>query len=211
MLDNINLRVLAPFLIVQLLVDGVFIGAIFALASFGLALVWGVMNIINVAQGEFVMLGGFVTLFAVEAGLHPIFVGLPLSAVVLFAVGWLLYRTIIFRVVDRDLFISILATFGVSIVLQQAANQGFGADVRTVDAGLGSLVLFDGRLVMGWIKLVAFGMALLLGGALFLFLKTSRMGQAIRATAQNSRAARILGVSCKTLLQKIRGCGLEPI
>src|SRR5437667_7725093 len=110
-MDNLRLLFDAPLLPVQLLLDGVLIGAIFALAALGMALVWGVMNLINVAQGELVMLGGYVAFFLYRAGVHPLF-GVPLAALLLFLFGWLLYRGVVFRVVDKDLFISILATFG---------------------------------------------------------------------------------------------------
>lgn len=192
-MDSLELLFQAPVLSVQLLLDGILIGAIFALVAYGMALVWGVMNIINIAQGEFVMLGGYTAFFLYTAGIHPL-LGVPIAAVVLFAVGWVLYKTIIFRVVDRDLFISILATFGLSILLQQLANEMFGADVRTAESGLSSFFLFDGMVTLAQIKIVAFLAALAAGGALMLFLKRSRMGQAIRATAQNARAARIMGI-----------------
>ena len=192
-MDNIQLLFDAPVLSVQLLIDGLLIGAIFALAAYGMALVWGVMNLINIAQGEFVMLGGYVAYFMYTAGIHPL-LAIPVAAVVMFAFGWLLYRAIIFRVVDKDLFISILATFGLSILLQQLANELFGADVRTAEAGFGSFFLFSGLVTVSEIKLIAFAAALAVGATLVLFLKRSRMGQAIRATAQNARAARIMGI-----------------
>ncbi len=192
-MDNLQILFQAPTLSIQLLIDGVLIGAIFALAAYGMALVWGVMNVVNIAQGEFVMLGGYAAFFLYRAGIHPLF-GIPVAAALLFALGWLLYRAIIFRVVDRDLFISILATFGLSILLQQLANQLFGADVRTADSGLGTLFLFERSVTVPEIKLVAFGAALVLGALLLLFLKRTRMGRAIRATAQDARAARIMGV-----------------
>eukprot|EP00439_Symbiodinium_sp_Y106_P087612 s1_g148.t1 len=169
------------------------IGAVFALAAFGMALVWGVLGIINIAQGEFVMLGGFVALTAAGLGVPPLLT-IPLAALALFVLGWGLYRLVIFRVVDRDLFVSLLATFGLSIVLQQLSNEIFGADIRTLETGLGTLVLFDGQIVLAEIKLVAFFVALLVGLVLWAFLKRARLGQAIRATAQNARAARILGI-----------------
>ena len=183
----------APILVVQLLVDGVLIGAIFALAAYGMALVWGVMNVVNICQGEFVMLGGYTAYFLYKGGVHPLF-GVPVAAVLLFAFGWLVYRAVIFRVVDRDLFISILATFGLSILLQQLANQLFGADVRTAEAGFPTLFFFDGMVTVSAVKIVAFAAALVVGALLYLFLKRSRMGQAIRATSQNARAARIMGI-----------------
>ena len=195
MLENLSLLYEAPILVVQLLIDGILIGAIFALAAYGMALVWGVMDIINIAQGEFVMLGGYVTfLLATHAGVHPLLT-VPAAAVALFILGWVLYRLVVFRIVDKDMFISILATFGISIVLQQLANELFGADVQTAESGLDTLFFADDMVTVSEIKLVAFVAALVLGAALFLFLKKSRLGQAIRATAQNARAARIMGIN----------------
>jgi branched-chain amino acid transport system permease protein len=101
---------------------------------------------------------------------------------------------VIFRVVDKDLFISILATYGLSILLQQLANGLFGANVHTAESGLGTVVLLGGAVTISEMKLVAFAAALLAGAALIVFLRRSRMGQAIRATAQNARAARVMGI-----------------
>jgi branched-chain amino acid transport system permease protein len=192
-MDNLRLLFDAPLLSVQLLLDGLLIGAIFALAALGMALVWGVTGIINVAQGELVMLGGYAAYFLYKAGIHPLF-GVPLAAALLYVFGWALYRIVIFRIVDQDLFISILATFGLSILLQQLANAFFGADVRTAESGFGTLAMLGGAITVSRIKLVAFGAAILTGFVLVLFLKSARMGQAIRATAQNARAARVMGV-----------------
>ena len=192
-MDNLRLLFDAPVLSVQLLLDGILIGAIFALAAYGMTLVWGVMNIINVAQGEMVMLGGYVAFYLYKKGIHPLF-GVPVAAVLLFAIGWALYRLVIFRVVDKDLFISILATFGLSILIQQLANEFFGADVRTAESGFGTYTLFSGAVTVTQIKLIAFAVAILTGAVLLWFLRKSRMGQAIRATAQNARAARVMGI-----------------
>ncbi len=192
-MDNLQILFDAPVLSMQLLIDGLLVGAIFALVAYGMALVWGVMNIVNIAQGEFVMLGGYVAYYLYVAGIHPLF-GVPVAAVVLYVLGWALYRTVIFRIVDRDLFTSLLATFGLGILLQQLANEMFGADVRTADSGLGTWFLFNGMVTVPQIKVVAFVVALLIGGVLLWFLKRSRIGQAIRATSQNARAARVMGV-----------------
>lgn len=192
-MGNLELLYQAPILILQLMIDGILVGAILALAAYGMALVWGVLRIINIAQGEFVMLGGYVTLLIVRLGAPP-FLGIPVAAIALYAVGWLLYRLVIWRVVDRDLFTSLLATFGLSILIQQLTNQVFGADVQTVTSGLGTFILLGGSITVSQIKLVAFVAAAIVALCLMLFLKRSRMGQAIRATAQNARAARILGI-----------------
>ena len=191
--QNLQLLLQAPIFNVQLLLDGMWIGAVFALAAIGMALVWGVMNIINVSQGEFVMLGGFITVWAMEQGLHPLF-GIPLAAVALFVLGWLLYRLVIWRIVEADMFTSLLATFGISIMLQQLMNTVFGADVRTAESGLDISFLFGGAITVPQIKALSFVLSFAIGLALWLFLKKARLGQAIRATAQNARAARILGI-----------------
>ncbi len=192
-MENVRILLQAPVLNLQLLVDGVLVGSIFALAALGMALVWGVTNIINVAQGELVMLGGYVAIYTAAAGVHPLY-SVPLAFLALYLLGWALYRVVIFRLVGRDLFLSILATFGLSILLQQLANQFFGANIRTAASGLGTVSLAGGRVTIPEIKLVSFAAAVALGAALAVFLKSSRLGQAIRAAAQNSRAARILGI-----------------
>jgi len=183
----------APFLNLQALLDGVMVGAIFALAAYGMALVWGVMNIINVCQGEYVILGGYITFTIYKAGIHP-FAGLPIAFIILFLLGYILYRTIVFRVVDKDMFISILATFGISITIQQTMNMIFGSQVETALSGFGTIFFFDGKITIALIKLFSFVISVLGAIAVIIFMKTSKMGRAIRATAQNARAARILGV-----------------
>lgn len=192
-MSNLSILIEAPVFALQLLVDGIMVGAIFALVAYGMALVWGVMNLINIAQGELVMLGGYIVLVLAAHGLHPL-LGVPVAAAAMYVVGWALYRGFLFRIVDKDLFISILATFGLSILIQQLTNQVFGANVRTVESGLGSFFLAGGTLVVSQIKLVGFVMALACGTVLVLFLKQSRLGRAIRATAQNARAAKVLGI-----------------
>lgn len=193
-IDNISLIFSAPWLAGQAVVNGVVIGALFALAAYGMALVWGVMKIINVAQGEFVLLGGYTAFFLYQSDIHPLW-GLPLAAVLLFILGWVLYKTVIWRIVDRDLFTSILATFGISIMIQQLMNLYFGADVQIADAEFGSAALFDGALIVPYVRVTAFVAAALVATAAVVFLKTSKMGRAIRATAQNARAAKVLGVN----------------
>ena len=192
-MDNLLILFDAPIFSLQLLIDGILIGAVFALAAYGMALVWGVMKIINFAQGEFVILGGFIVWASYNLGLNP-FLGIPLATVVLYIVGWILYHIVIVRIIEQDLFISILATFGMAILLQQLMNQIFGADVQTVDPGLDTWFLFDNAVTVLQIKVVSFFIAVVLGFCLAVFLKKARLGQAIRATAQDARAARILGV-----------------
>ncbi len=198
MLDNLMILINAPVITADLVINGLLVGAIFALAAYGMALVWGVMNIINIAQGEFVMLGGYVTMILFWNGIHPLF-GVVVAPVILYGVGWALYRLVVFRVVDRDLFVSLLATFGLSILMQQLMNTAFTGDIWTAQSELGTSLLFGGLVSISNIKIAAFFLAIMLGGCLVAFLRYSRLGQAIRATSQNARAARVLGVDTDKL------------
>lgn len=193
MLDNISLLTLAPVLNIQLLLDGLFIGAIFALAAYGLALVWGVMNVKNLCQGDFVIMGGYITWFLSKQGMNPILT-LPIAIVAMFIFGWIVYRLIIQRVVGRDLFTSLLATFGLAIVLQQLLNLMFGPEVQAAESGFEIRQYFGDQVTVADIKLIAFVLTGLLAAAVIVFMKYSRMGQAIRATAQDARAAKVMGI-----------------
>lgn len=195
MFDNLSLLGLVPLLNLQLLIDGILIGSIFALAAYGLALVWGVMNIKNLAQGDFVIMGGYIafTLSQSPFNLHPILT-IPFVFVLMFVFGWVLYITIIRRVIERDLFTSLLATFGLAIVIQQLINLAYGPDVQTVESGMAIREFFDGEITIADTKLVSFLLAMSMALLITVFMKKSRMGRAIRATSQNARAARIMGI-----------------
>ena len=112
----------APMLMVQASLDGILLGILFALIAYGMALQWGVMNIINIAQGDLVILGGYIAYTMYLVGIHPAW-GVIVSPIIMYFVGVLLYKLVINKVVDRDLFISILATFGIAIVFAINANK----------------------------------------------------------------------------------------
>ena len=183
----------APILMVQASLDGILLGILFALIAYGMALQWGVMNIINIAQGDLVILGGYIAYTMYLAGIHPAW-GVVVSPIIMYFVGWALYKLVINKVVDRDLFISILATFGIAIVLQQLMNFIFGADVVVAQSGYGTTMLFDNSVTLPNSKIFSAFISVLYAIALVVYMKKSRLGRAIRATAQNARAAKILGV-----------------
>ena len=196
MIANLLILYEAPALGLQLLIDGILIGAVFALAAYGMALVWGVTNIVNVCQGEFVMLGGLVTVLCAEQGVPP-FLAVAIAACALCGLGWVLFQTVVVHLVGRDMFNSVLATFGIAIVLQQAMALGFGGADRILDSGLGSWFLFDGLVAIAKVKLLVFVACIALGLALAFFLTRLRQGQAIRAVAQDERAASVLGIDTR--------------
>ena len=184
----------APILMVQASLDGILLGILFALIAYGMALQWGVMNIINIAQGELVIVGGYIAYFMYKAGVHPGF-GIIVSPIIMYFVGWGLYKLVINKVVDRDLFISILATFGISILTQQLMNFIFGSDVVVAQSNFGTTMFFDGMVTLPNAKIFAAIVSIAFAIGLVIYMRKSKLGRAIRATAQNARAAKIMGVN----------------
>ena len=195
MFDNLQLLfVWAPIINVQVILDGIFVGAVFALCAYGLALVWGVMNIKNLAQGDFVIMGGYLALVLHSWNL-PLPVILIIVTIIMFVYGWSIYALIIRRIVDKDMFVSLLATFGLSLLMQQAMNLYFGPEVQTIDMKLPVIDAFDNMVTIPYSKIISLALAGIITAAVVIFMKKSRTGQAIRATAQDARAARVLGIN----------------
>jgi len=192
-LSNLSLLVEFPIVNLKILLDGVMIGALFVLVAYGLALVWGVMNVKNLAQGDFVISGGYVSWWLVKQG-FPALLGVPVAFIVMWGIGWVAYKLVISRVIERDLFTSLLATFGLAIMMAQILNLMFGSDTQSVDLGYDTLFFADGLIDVPIAKLIGVLMATVLAAGVIWFMKTSRMGQAIRATAQDARAARVMGI-----------------
>ena len=185
-----------PILMVQASLDGILLGILFALIAYGMALQWGVMNIINIAQGDLVILGGYITYFMYLSGIHPA-LGVIVAPAIMYFVGVGLYKLVINKVVDRDLFISILATFGISILFMQLMNFAFGADVVLANSDFGTTMLFNNSVTLPNSKIFAAVISIIFAIGLVFYMKKSKLGRAIRATAQNARAAKILGVDTK--------------
>ena len=192
-MGNIGLLFEYPIVNVKIILDGIMAGALFALVAYGLALVWGVMNVKNLAQGDFVIAGGYVSWYLWKnIGLHPL-LGVPAAFIVLWGIGWLTYKLVISRVIERDLFTSLLATFGLAIMFAQLLNLMFGSDTQSVTLDLPVLEFANGFIQLPMAKVLGVAMAGVLATAVILFMKNSRMGQAILGTAQDARPARVLG------------------
>ena len=195
MLSNLELLFYwAPIINVQIILEGIFVGAVFALSAYGLALVWGVMNIKNLAQGDFVIMGGYMAF-----SLHAMHVPLPMIMitvmVAMFMFGWVIYIIMIRRIIDQDMFVSLLATFGLSLLVQQVMNIIYGPEVQTVDMELPIYDAFGGMVTIPSSKIISLVFAAIIAVGVILFMKKSRLGQAIRATSQDPRAARVLGIN----------------
>lgn len=184
-----------PVLWGQLLINGVMLAGLYGLLALGLNLVFGVMRVINFAHGELVMLGAFVTFWGYTAfGLHPL-LALPLSALALFALGWVLQRLLLERVLGGPPMAGLLVTFGLSLVVINVGLLVFGADIRSIPVVTGSLPL--GGFVFPRARGLAFLVAVALTALTVAFLKWSALGRAIRATAQHPEVAITCGVDVR--------------
>ncbi len=184
--------VITPTMVGQVIISGILSGALYAMVALGLALIFGVMRIINVAHGPLLMLGAYTTFFLSSGlGLNP-YLTVPVSMLVLFGLGVLLERTLVFRVVDAPELSSLLLTFGISIALVNAAQLAFTSDLRAVEYFTGSWAV--GPFALSKSRAVAFVFAGGLTAAAFLFLKYTRVGKAIRATSQSREVAMVCGI-----------------
>jgi branched-chain amino acid transport system permease protein len=191
----------------QILLNGILLGGLYGLMALGMALVWGVLNIVNLSHGALIMLGGYVVYYLFRyAGIDP-FAALPIAMLVMFAVGYLLQRYLLNLIVRSALLSTLLITFGLDVVITYLAQLLFTADFRAINppyAGA-NFPLFG--LTVPSIRLAAFGVAVLLAAALWFLLNRLPLGRAIRATAQNLVAARLYGVDPRVLYSVTFGLG----
>lgn len=180
--------------VVQAILDGLMIGGVYAVISIGLTLVFGVMGIVNFAQAEFLMLGMFVAYYAwAWLGLDPLLAA-PLAFAVVFLLGAAIQHVLIKRVLKAPEVAQIFLTVGLLIVLENAALLMFGSGFRSVSTPYQTASLQLGPLFISVPYLAAFAMSVASGLALWLFLKSSWFGRAMRATAQDPMAARLMGI-----------------
>ena len=195
-------------LLLQILINGVLLGGLYAVMALGLALVWGVLNIVNLAHGAFIMLGAYLSWHLYTyLGIDP-FLGLPITAVVMFAVGYAMQRGLLNLVVKAPMFNTLLITFGLEVVLTYLAQLAFSADFSTINPSYAGNSIQIGTVVLPLARLLAFGIAIVLTLAMWLFLLHTRLGRAIRATAQNLVAARLYGVEPRHLYAMTFGIGI---
>ena len=178
----------------QALINGIALGGMYALLVLGFSIIWGVMGVINLAHGEFVMVGAYLAWMASEFWDVDPFVSAPVVFLVMVLFGYVVQRLLVNRVINRSSLVSLLVMFGVSIILQSIMKIVFSADFRLANTDLDGAWRLTDRLTIPvtrfWVLVVAVGVT----AGLSLFLGRSRLGKSIRAAAQNREAARIVGV-----------------
>lgn len=182
-------------IVAQAVVNGLLISGIYALVSIGVTLIFGVVKIVNFAQGEFVMIGMYISFFlATRFGLDPL-VSLAVSMPVMFVAGVLLQQFLIRRVLALGDMPQIFLTFAISLLLINVALLLFTANYRTVQTPYSDAAIHIGSLYVAVAKLIAFVVAMLLSGCLWVFLHTTDLGKAMRAAAQNRDVAMLMGIN----------------
>lgn len=194
-------------LLVQILINGILLGGLYACMAIGFSLIWGVMNIINLAHGSMIVLGAYITyLITTHTGIDP-FLTLPAAGAVLFFLGYALQKHLINRVVQASIFMTLILTFGLDMVMINVNLALFTADVRSITPSYANLAFQMGTIRVPYTRLGVFVLALALTGALYVFLKRTKVGRAIQATSQDVRAARIVGIDTERIYAITFGVG----
>jgi len=183
--------------LVQLVVLGLLIGGVYVAVGIGFGLVWGVLNIVNLAHGALVIVGAYLTWKLFSAyGLDP-FLSLPLDAALLFAIGYALQRLLINRIIRAPLLFTFLLTFGVNLVVINVLLFLFKSDFRSVTPSYAGTGLTLGPLVIPYTRLASLAVAILLAGVLALILGRTRTGLAIQAVGSDRDAAQLVGIDLR--------------
>ena len=185
--------------IMELILDAISLASIYFLAAIGLAITFGVMRVINMAHGEFIMIGaytGYVVQQYVPNTTASILIALPVAFVITFAAGIALERLVIRKLIHRPLE-TLLATFGVSIALQQIAKNIFGTQARPLTSPdwLGGALHFNDNISISYIRIAIFVLAIIFFTLLLLLLNKTRLGLEVRAVTQNRRMAASMGIN----------------
>jgi branched-chain amino acid transport system permease protein len=196
---------------VETIINGILFGGLYGLLGVGLALIVGVMRVVNVSHGEFMVLSAFlgVSLAGLVPGMHPLALLVPVL-LISFGLGYVLQAVLINRIITRpDPFAAILLTFGLAVVMRNLMLEGYGADPRTLPAGtLAQASVRVAGLAIGVLPLLTLGVSVVLFVALQLVLTRTTFGRIMRATADNRDVVRLMGVNPARVYNVVMGLSL---
>lgn len=191
----------------QVLANGLILGGLYACIAVGFSLVWGVLNVINILHGTFVVLGSYIAFFAyVHLGIHP-FMSIFIAGAVLYVIGYAIQAGLINRVIAAPVLITLTLTFGLDLILNNTMLVAFSADYRQVNLTnpLPSLML--GPVFLPGDRVAAMVLAFLLTALLWRVLRDSRIGRAIVAVRMDREAASLMGVDVSRINAVTFGIG----
>jgi branched-chain amino acid transport system permease protein len=191
-------------------VQGILLGGLYALFAVGLSLVFGTMRLVNLAHGDLTILPAYVALVLVGALKFNPFYAIPMTMVIMFLGGYLLQRGLLNFVVQKGDIAGVIVTFGMSIVISNALQQGFTANSQGLDAGKveNLSITINDRLAVGWLPLIIFLMSLVVISVLQLYMNRTKMGRAFRAVSDDQEAARLMGINTRHIWAVAMGVAL---
>ncbi len=196
-----------PDQLLQQLADGLLIGLMYSLIAIGLTLIWGVMNIVNFAHGEFLMLGMFTSFWLFTLyGIDPIF-SIPICFVGMFIMGLLIYRFIVSKVMRGPMLAQLVVTFGVSIFISNLAVYFWTPDFRLLPATILQGTWHIGGIALSIPKVAASVGSVIASVCMFFFLQRTRTGKAILATEMDREAALLMGINTERINSLSFGIG----
>jgi branched-chain amino acid transport system permease protein len=185
----------------NIFIQGALLGGFYALFAIGLSMSFGIMRLVNIAHGDFIVLAAYVGMIAVQStGLSP-FLSLVIVVPVMFVLGYALQRGLLNFTLSGGLLPPLLVTFGISVIIQNGLLQGFGAyDHRLQEGAIETASLrLPGGIDVGVFPLVVFGVAVLGIGALQLLFYATRLGRAFRAVSDDADTAELMGIDNRKL------------
>ena len=185
--------------LLQLTLNGIALGLLYALIAVGLSLIFGVMEIINFAHGEFLMLGAYVMAFALPVMGLLYWPSLAIAIVAIALFGWVVYEVLLSRLRPDEFERSILVTLGLSIVVMHLVQYFFTANPRLVDTQFGFAGVEIGAIRITWTRVAAAAVAAAAFAGLYVMLRHTQFGRAMRAIAQNREAALMVGIRPRTV------------
>ncbi len=196
-----------PVFVAQGLLNGLLFGGVYSLMAVGLSLIFGVMRVVNFAHGDMMVWGMYLAwLLAARLGIDP-YLGFLVCAVALFVLGLAVQRSLVDRIVDAPHEMQILLLLGVALVLENAALMAFGPDPRRVRSPLAAATVWLGPLFVDVARLLTFGAAIGLTVVLYLFLARTDVGKTVRAAADNSYGALVVGIDVRRVYAVAFGVG----
>ncbi|WP_295072945.1 branched-chain amino acid ABC transporter permease [Tabrizicola sp.] len=193
----------------DVLVQGILLGGLYALFAAGLSLVFGIMRLVNLAHGDLIIFAAFaILLVTATLGLNP-FLAALLAAPLMFAFGWALQRFVLNRVLGKDILPPLLVTFGLSVALQNGMLEVFSADSQRLTAGpLESASIDLGPVTVGTLPLLTFASAVLVIFALNRIFYTTALGRAFRAVSDDPATASLMGINPKSVFAIATGLAM---
>ena len=193
----------------DVLVQGILLGGLYALFAAGLSLVFGIMRLVNLAHGDLIIFAAFaILLVTATLGLNP-FLAALLAAPLMFAFGWALQRFVLNRVLGKDILPPLLVTFGLSVALQNGMLEIFSADSQRLTAGpLESASIDLGPVTVGTLPLLTFASAVLVIFALNRIFYTTALGRAFRAVSDDPATASLMGINPKSVFAIATGLAM---